>query len=89
VILATHIPPFKEATWNEGQLSDADFLPFFACKAVGDVLVEIMHIYPHRQLTVLCGHTHGRGQAQILDNLLVLTGGAEYGKPEVQQVFEF
>jgi hypothetical protein len=56
---------------------------------VGDVLIEIMHIYPHRQLTVLCGHTHGRGQARILDNLLVLTGGAEYGKPEVQQVFDF
>ncbi len=89
VILITHVPPFKEATWNEGQLSDDNFLPFFACKAVGDVLVEIMHVYPHRQLTVLCGHTHGRGEAQILDNLLVLTGGAEYGKPEVQQVFEF
>jgi len=89
VVLVTHIPPFKESTWNGGKLSDDHFLPFFACKAVGDVLVEIMHIYPHRQLTVLCGHTHGRGQAQILDNLLVLTGGAEYGKPEVQQVFEF
>lgn len=89
VFLATHVPPFKESCWHEGRISDDDFLPFFACKAVGDVLVEIMHVYTHRQLTVLCGHTHGRRQAQILDNLLVLTGGAEYGKPEVQQVFEF
>ena len=89
LILVTHVPPFKEACWHNGAISDDEALPFFACKAVGDVLLEIMQVYPHRQLTVLCGHTHGRGQAQILDNLLVLTGGAEYGKPEVQQVFEF
>jgi predicted MPP superfamily phosphohydrolase len=89
LILLTHVPPFKESCWHNGAISDDDGLPFFACKAVGDVLLEIMQVYPHRRLTVLCGHTHGRGQAQILENLLVLTGGAEYGKPEVQQIFEF
>jgi predicted MPP superfamily phosphohydrolase len=89
VIVLTHVPPFRESCWHNGAISDDDGLPFFACKAVGDVLLEIMQIYPHRQLTVLCGHTHGRGQVQILDNLRVLTGGAEYGRPEVQQIFEF
>jgi len=89
LILLTHVPPFRESCWHNGAISDDDGLPFFSCKAVGDVLLEIMQVYPHRQLTVLCGHTHGGGQAQILDNLLVLTGGAEYGKPEIQQVFEF
>ena len=39
-------------------------------------------------MTVLCGHTHGEGQAQILPNLKVLTGGAKYGEPRVQRVFE-
>ena len=39
-------------------------------------------------MTVLCGHTHGRGEARILENLLVLTGGATYGKPEVQRILE-
>jgi predicted MPP superfamily phosphohydrolase len=88
VILLTHVPPFKESCWHNGAISDDDGLPFFACKAVGDVLLEMMQVYPHRQLTVLCGHTHGRGQVQMMENLLVLTGGAEYGKPEVQQVFD-
>ena len=37
-------------------------------------------------MTVLCGHTHSPGEAQVLPNLLVLTGGAEYGRPEVQRV---
>jgi hypothetical protein len=31
------------------------------------------------------GHTHGGGKALILENLQVLTGEAEYGRPEIQQ----
>ncbi len=38
------------------------------------------------EMTVLCGHTHSPGEAQVLPNLHVLTGGAEYGRPEVQRV---
>jgi hypothetical protein len=51
-------------------------------------LLEIADRHPGRQITVLCGHTHGRGQVKPRDNLLVLTGGAVYGEPEVQRVFE-
>ena len=47
-----------------------------------------MKAHPNRELTVLCGHTHGEGEAQILKNLRVLTGGAKYGVPTIQQVFE-
>jgi 3',5'-cyclic-AMP phosphodiesterase len=35
-------------------------------------------------MTVLCGHTHGAGEANILPNLLVKTGGAEHGNPALQ-----
>jgi predicted MPP superfamily phosphohydrolase len=41
-----------------------------------------------KELLVLCGHTHGEGEAQILPNLKVLTAGAEYGKPRLQGVIE-
>jgi predicted phosphohydrolase len=88
VYVATHVPPFREASWHEGGISSDDYLPFFTCKAVGDALVEIMTAHPTREATVLCGHTHGRGEIQVLSNLKVLTGGADYGKPEVQRVFE-
>jgi hypothetical protein len=37
-------------------------------------------------LLVLCGHTHGSGEVQILDNLFVMTGGARYGEPAIQHV---
>ena len=86
LILLTHVPPFKEACWFERQISDDDFLPHFTCSAVGDVLVEIMRAHPDCRLTVLCGHTHGEGEATILPNLLVKTGGAEYGKPRLNEL---
>ena len=79
--MLTHVPPFREACWHRGQISDDDWLPHFACRAVGEVLVEAMAAHPECEMTVLCGHTHSPGEAQVLPNLRVLTGGAEYGRP--------
>ena len=88
LIVVTHVPPFREASCHQGQPSNDNWLPHFSCKAVGEALVEAMTAHPDRQMTVLCGHTHGAGEAQILPNLLVLTGGAVYGEPRVQRVLE-
>ena len=86
VIVATHVPPFREATWYQGRPSADDYLPFFSCKAVGDVLLEAAQLHPRCQVLVLRGHTHGGGEIQVLENLRVVTGPAEYGKPVIQQV---
>ena len=86
LILLTHVPPFKEACWFEGQISDDDFLPHFTCSAVGDVLITVMRAHPECRLTVLCGHTHGEGEATILPNLSVETGSAEYGNPRLNEL---
>ncbi len=86
VILLTHVPPFKGACWHEGRISDDEFLPHFTCQAVGDVLKQVMQAHPDCHLTVLCGHTHGAGEATILPNLHVKTGGVEYGEPRLQEV---
>ena len=85
VLVVTHVPPFRESCWHEGRMSDKDWLPHFSCKAVGDVLSDPVARHPEKKMTVLCGHTHGSGEAQILPNLRVLTGGAEYGRPVVQK----
>lgn len=86
LVLLTHVPPFREACWHEGAISNDDYLPHFSCKAVGDVLVEMMQSHPERKMTVLCGHTHSSGEAQILPNLLVRTGAAVYGRPQIQDI---
>jgi 3',5'-cyclic-AMP phosphodiesterase len=64
IFVLSHDPPFREACWHEGQISDENWL------------------------TVLCGHSHSAGEAQVLPNPHVLTGGAIYGKPMIQRVME-
>ena len=88
VIAVTHVPPFREAAWYQGKTSAEDFLPYFASKAVGDVIVRVMQAHPNSSLLVLCGHTHGGGQLQVLDNLRVLTGEAKYGKLKLLRCLE-
>jgi 3',5'-cyclic-AMP phosphodiesterase len=88
LLVLTHVPPFREACWHEGRVSDDLYLPHFACGAAGDALAGIMSAHPEASMTVLCGHTHSAGFARILDNLVVLTGAAEYGRPELQRVFQ-
>ncbi len=85
VLVVTHVPPFREACWHRGGYSDDDWLPYFTCKALGDVLVSEATRRPDRQFTVLCGHTHSGGECHPLPNLRVITGAAEYGRPSVQQ----
>ena len=41
----THELSFRKACKHKGQLSDDKSLPNFSCKAVGDVLIEIMQMY--------------------------------------------
>jgi Icc-related predicted phosphoesterase len=86
VILLTHVPPFRESCWHEGQISDDDALPHFACKSVGDVLRKIMIERPDRNLTVLCGHTHSGGSVLIEPNLRVIAGSSLYGAPQLQDI---
>ncbi|UCC40655.1 MAG: metallophosphoesterase family protein [Candidatus Aminicenantes bacterium] len=88
VFFLTHVPPFREACWHQDKISDDNGLPHFSCKIVGDTLIRIMKQYPDRHLTVLCGHTHCRAEAQILDNLKVFAAHAEYGIPEIQKIFK-
>jgi len=89
VVVLTHVPPFLEAAWYNGKPSKPDWAPFFTCKALGDVLRETMAEQPGKKMTVLCGHTHGQGRVEILPNLEVLTGGAHYGRPCVQEIFNW
>jgi 3',5'-cyclic AMP phosphodiesterase CpdA len=88
VLVLMHVPPFHAACWHDGRPSDDDWAPHFVCQAAGDVLASAMRQRPEKRMTVLCGHTHSPGEAQILDNLRVLTGGAVYGEPQLQQVLE-
>lgn len=89
VVLLTHVPPLRQACWYNGQISDDQWAPHFVCRAVGDAILEIMPQHPQQKLTVLCGHTHSRGECQPLPNVRIFTGAALYGQPAVERVFDF
>jgi len=88
IIVATHVPPFREACWHDGKVSNDEWLPWFTCAAVGEVLRAAAEAHPSHDFTVLCGHTHSGGVAQIVENLVVRTGGADYGAPGVADVID-
>lgn len=88
LLVLTHVPPFREACWHEGKISDDEWLPHFACQAVGERLAALMRLHPEKSMGILCGHTHSPGVAEILPNLTVISGRADYGHPELQRIFD-
>jgi predicted phosphohydrolase len=79
VLVITHVPPYRDACWYQGKTTDDNWAPFFVCGQVGQVLRRACQSRPHCQFTVLCGHTHHAGTANMASNLVVHTGAAEYG----------
>lgn len=89
ILVATHVPPFREAAWHEGKPSDDRWAPFFSSRALGAVLLHFADQNPSVDTTVLCGHTHGSGCYQARENLTVYTGRAHYGAPELAGFVDF
>jgi len=87
VYFATHVPPFREATWHNGKLSDGEWLPWFSNLTMGNVLSDAAFDYPDTKFTVLCGHTHSPGVFDFTSNMTVLTGKAQYKNPQIAKVF--
>tara|TARA_R110002073_G_scaffold177188_3_gene335116 strand:+ start:3464 stop:4330 length:867 start_codon:yes stop_codon:yes gene_type:complete len=88
VLVATHIPPFRESCWYEGKTTDDNWAPFFVCGEIGQTLMEFCQQRSDCKTTVICGHTHHDGVAALRENLIVYTGAAVYGSPGVEAVIE-
>jgi len=86
IIILAHVPPFREACWHEGSISNDHFLPHFSCKAAGQVIAEAASNFPDIDFTVLCGHTHSAGDYRHNSNLRVRTAQAQYGQLEIQDI---
>jgi 3',5'-cyclic-AMP phosphodiesterase len=89
VVVALHVPPLRETSWYEGRNSSDLWLPYFCCRAAGDVLLALAEQHPQHEILVLCGHCHGSGDVQVRENLRVLTSGAEPCSPQIQHTLDF
>lgn len=80
VFLVTHVPPFVEACFDRSLRVIGEIRqPFYTCKAIGDMLLEVMNENPMCQMTVFCGHTHENADVKILENLRVRVKESGYG----------
>jgi Icc protein len=86
VLVATHVPPFRESCWYEGRTTNDDWAPFFVCGQAGQVLRDVANRNPLTKIEVICGHTHHAGVAVLTPNLRVTTAGAVYGRPEITSI---
>lgn len=86
IVIATHVPPFPECCLHKGKQSDPNWLPYFASKAIGDVILNFAKINPEINILVLCGHTHSKSCFNPLKNLKIKSGAAQYYQPELQEI---
>lgn len=78
VLLATHVPPFHEASYFRGKPSDARSAPYYVNKILGDMLRIFTANHPQVTFEVYAGHTHSKRCVPITSNLNVYVGTARY-----------
>lgn len=86
VFLVTHFPVFRGACFApDGTLDipDRGWWPWSINTTFGHAIRDVTDRYPHVDFTVLTGHTHGGGKAQVAPNLTVVAGRAQYGNPQL------
>lgn len=79
ILVATHVPPFIEASRHRGKISGAEFLPLFSSVVMGDMLKKFAASHKDIDIFVLCGHTHCPCVVTISENLVVFVGEAHIG----------
>lgn len=82
VIIVTHVPPYREATWHEGNISNSHWLPWMSSASTGQAIDRYANNNKDKKIIVLCGHTHSPG-IYVRDNVTVYTGKAKHGDPQV------
>lgn len=88
IVVLTHVPPFPETHFHMGKLGDVYATPWFTSKMMGDMLLDASKAFPNVNFTVLAGHTHGKADVKVANNLTVHVGAAEYYRPTLQGLIE-
>jgi hypothetical protein len=78
VLVATHVPPFRQACRYKGYIADDCWAPHFVCGSMGEALTEVALLYPDRRVETYCGHCHHAAAYRPLSNLTVYASGACY-----------
>lgn len=86
VFIATHVPPFRENSVYQEQISDDDWMPHFSSKHMGDKIIQLSQENPDIKFVILCGHSHGKAK-YLNNNIVCHTGEAQYRYPKICGTF--
>ncbi len=89
IFFLTHVPPFKEASFYLGKPTSEYYLPFFSCKTMGEMILDVMKNYKNKKLIILCGHTHHEGFYKPNENIIVDVGKCRYGEIFLKNITEY
>lgn len=81
IVIATHVPPWRQNSVYKGEISDESWLPNFSSKIMGDAILSISEENPEVKFEVLCGHSHGDAEYSPNGSIRSRTGFSEYGRP--------
>lgn len=87
IIVVTHVPPFTGAL-HRAPADPQALYPWYSSKTMGDMLLTAAKANPNITFEIFSGHVHAKHEEQITPNLLFRSGGAEYGSPTLQGVFD-
>lgn len=86
IVILTHFPPFDDTHVYNGAIGSPYAQPYFTNRILGELLKAAAQANPTKEFIVFAGHTHGRVSKQVLPNLAVHVGGANYKSPEIQPI---
>lgn len=86
IIVVTHVPPYKETSVYKNKPGENTAICWYTSQTMGDQLYELASENPDVDVTVLCGHTHNGVSVNILPNMIVHVGHAEYYEPRFRFV---
>ena len=87
VYILTHMPPFKEATRDEGTMLADFWLPYNVNLRLGKKIEEIMATRKKRNVVVLAGHTHHPEYIRVSRNIHCQVGASKLFKINSQKIF--
>lgn len=78
IYIATHIPPWREATRDVGTFMEKFWLPYNTNLHLGKAIEKVMADHKKRHVMVVCGHTHTPLEIRIAHNVECRVGPGHY-----------
>lgn len=88
VLVLSHVPPSPDTARYADRPADGAWAPWFCCRAVHDLLLQVAARHPTVSFLMLAGHSHHEADVWLADNLRVAVAPATYGEPCIAGIVE-